>query len=115
MRGEGIIPTHRTRALHGCARLGNLPEVRLGLKKMKDFGLEPCRIHLAQLINVYSEASLDANEQARELFVKESWEIFRMCKEKGAVDELVLNSLFAVHTKAFFDHQVERLVLALYD
>ena len=117
MRGEGVIPTHRTFTglFTACARLGDLPEARLGLKEMKDFDLEPCRIHLAQLMNVYSEASLDANEQAKELFVKESWEIFRMCKEKGAVDELVLNNLLAVHTKAFFDHQVEGLVLPLYE
>jgi pentatricopeptide repeat protein len=117
MRGKGIIPDNRTfnGFFTACARLGDLPEARFGLKEMKNFGLEPTFIHLAQLMNVYSQATLDANEAAKELFVKESWEIFRICKERGIVDILVLNNLLAVHTRALFDNQVEGLVLPLYD
>lgn len=117
MRGEGVIPDTRTYngALTACSRLGDLPEARLMLVEMKEFGIELDRTKAGLIMSIYAEACLDANEDAKELFIQESWEMFRVCQEKGWVDQYVLNSLLSVHTKAFVEHRVEGMVLPLYE
>ena len=117
MRGEGVIPDTRTfnGALTACSRLGDLPEARFMLMEMKSFGVELDKTKAGLVMSVYSEACLDANEDAKDLFIKESWDMLRLCQEIGWVDQVVLNSLLSVHTKAVLENQVEGMVIPLYD
>lgn len=116
MRGELIVPDGRTfnGVLTACARLGDLPEARLMLYEMKGYNIEMDETKYSLLMSVYSSACQDANEDAKDLFIKEAWELFRACQEKGWVSSLTLNSLLSVHTSAFLDRQVEGLVLPLF-
>lgn len=117
MRGSMVEPDARTYngVLTACSRLGDLPEARFALRDMKEFNVELDKTKAGLLMSVYAEACLDANEDAKDLFIKEAWEIFRLCESKGWVSPMIANSLLSVHTKAYLDKQVEGLVLPLYE
>lgn len=116
MRGALIRPDHKTynAVLTACSRLGDLSEARLALRDMKEFNIRLDEVKCSLLLSTYSEACYDANETAKETFIKESWEIFKICEENGWVTNAIITSLLSVHTKAYFNNQAEGLVLPLY-
>ena len=117
MRAAGIVPDTRTfnAVLTACARLGDLFKAREMLVEMKTFEVEMDKTKYGLLMSCYAEACFQADEDAKDVFIKESWELFKQCEAQNCVDTLVVNSLLSVHTKAYREDQVEGLVLPLYE
>ena len=74
MRGELIEPDGRTfnAVLTACSRIGDLPQARSALRDMKEFEISMDQTKYSLLLSVYSEACFEANEDAKQLFIKES-------------------------------------------
>lgn len=116
MRARQIVPDKSTfdAVLTACSRLGDLIAAQHALIDMKNFGINLNGTTYGLMLHTYSEACKDATESAKDVFIRESWELFRQCEEKGLVNNNIVNNLLLVHTKAYRENEAEGLVLPVY-
>mmetsp|Transcript_16513 Transcript_16513/g.29763 ORF Transcript_16513/g.29763 Transcript_16513/m.29763 type:complete len:538 (-) Transcript_16513:35-1648(-) len=103
-------------ALTACSRLGDLALAKEVLGELSIQGIEMDETKYSLVLKTYAKACSEVTISEQDTFIQDSWLIYQEAVSRlGQPTIVLLNSLLEVHCSAHREHEVEGLVLPLYE
>jgi pentatricopeptide repeat protein len=103
-------------ALTACSRMGDLALAKEVLAEMKLHDVDMDETRYSLVLRTYAAACQVAGASEHDLYIEDSWLIYKEAVANlGQPTSTLINSLLTVHCRAHREHEVEGLVLPLFE